>query len=266
MFQQKGDLFMKQSLKLLVLVPIFALVACENLGKEADAETIAKYQAGMATVQSPANITFSVKMSGKTGQNHEAIVSEYKMKKAENGDVYYYSYSKQGKDEGKAEVYRVQNEKYEEVTYIKSLSEGKEAVLVYVKKDNDDYSTQTSTYVLSAGIAPAMFYEMLADPEEAADLMNADADGVEYKYYSNGEKNLSVKATVKEMQPDEDEEEYAKSGSMTITYNDYLLSSFSASSKSNLGNNSTASGKASYGKVSISLPSGWEKAIVKVVA
>lgn len=254
---------MKRNLKVLVLLPIFALAACGGLGKEADAQAVAKYQEEMAKVEEAKNITFSVEMNGKTGADHQATKAAYKMKQAENGDLYYYTYQKQGKTEAKMELYQVKNEKYEEVTYIKIVSGGQSAALAYAKKDNATYDDSIADYVTSAGMAPAMFYMMLASPEGALELMEADEENMEFKYYSTGEKNLSVKAEVKNGQPVEDEDEYATSGSMTITYNDYRFSSVSISSKTNLGNSASVSGSASYGKVSIGLPSGWEKAIVK---
>lgn len=255
---------MKKLLKTLLFIPVIALSACgENLGKEADAQAAQQYQAQMAAVEEAKNVTFSMTMSGTGGPQKIATSGTYKMKQAENGDVYYYLNAK-SQVSYKIEIYRVKNEKYEEVTYVKVAQAGQSYTLAYGKKDNALYEEQIEDYLMTAELATGVFYAAFASPDAALDYLDGDENNTTVTYYSNGEKNLSIKAVLKDGQPEnEDDEEYSVSGQLVATYNDYRFASASVSSTSNLGNKSSAKLSASYGKVSISLPSGWENLLNK---
>ena len=254
---------MKQNFKVLVLLPIVALTACANLGKEVDEKAVADYKAELAKQEEPKCLSFTMNLSGTTGKDKQASKSNYKMKQNAEGDKYFYTYSKNGDSESKVEVYQVKNEQYEEVTWIDYSSEAGKLTIAYAKKDNTRYNELTSEYVTSAGMAPSLFYLMVASPDGAGEMLEADEENAETKFYSNGEANLSMKITLKKAQEDPEEEEWAVSGNLTITYNNYRFASLDMSAKTNLGNSQSGKASASYDAVSLSLPSGWEKVLAK---
>ena len=119
-------------------------------------------------------------------------------------------------------------------------------------------------------------YAVASKPSQAAkELLDEDGTESTITYYSTGEKNLTLKKVIKEASnssskepaasssEEEKDEENPISGNVVITYNNYLLSSFNATTTSNLGNKQKIDGAASYGKLTISLPSGWEKVLAK---
>ena len=256
---------MKRNLKVLALIPVFALAACANLGKEVDEQAAQAYTLEMAKVEEPKNMTFSIEMSGSQKEDGKSVSYKVviKTKKAENGDVYTYVLEKQANAQVKVEYYQVKNAKYEEVTYVSTSVSGQATVKqAYTKKDNAAYETLIEDAEEEFGEIAASYNELLSTPENALQLMEGDTENITMKYYSNGEKNLSIKASMRNGKPSSQEEsEYAVSGDFLATYNDYRFASISSTSKSNLGSVSVIKASASYGKVSIGLPSGWEKAL-----
>lgn len=249
-----------KKLKLLFLVPaLFAMTAC-GLGSEVTKEKAQEYAEEMKKQDEPENVTFNLKMSGTSGKEKAKMEMEYKIKTSKDAGSYYYVSMEEDGEKSLFEVYQVPNDKYEEVTWVKYLEEGKEQTLCYGKKDNAEYSIVTR-YVMNAGMAPAMMYAMFSSPDIAAAEYEENED-YKVQYFSNGAKNLSVKVTFSETKAS-DEEEYMTSGSLTITYDNYLLKSIDESATSNIGNKVSVKGNASYDAVKLSLPSGWEDIINK---
>jgi len=259
---------MKKYLKGLFLIPTLLLASC-GLGKEIteeESKEISKNIAAEAAKQK--DVAFELSMSGTNGKNKEKTNLEYKMKLAENGDKYYYAFQEQGENKAFFEVYQVANETYDEVTWVKYLSEGKEVTAAYAKKGNEiTYEASVATFVASASFGPGAFYMMFSSPEIfVSDYVDSQSENATIKYYSNGEKNLSIKATVKNEEKPEDSgdgDEWVKEGSFLVTYDNNLLKSLEVSSTTNLGNKATGKGKASYGAQKISLPKGWEDLLGK---
>ena len=136
------------------------------------------------------------------------------------------------------------------------------------KKDNASYSKEASNYQMEAGLVSALFYAVASSPDDLKELVDDVEEYTETKYYSTGEKNLSVKITVnvpkegqEKLEQEDPDEEFPVSGTVTATYNDFKLKSINENVTTNLGNKGTLKGNASYNKFSISLPSGWEQLI-----
>lgn len=257
-----------KKVKLFALIPtIFALTAC-GLGKEVDEQAAKDYQAKMAEepLDKEDSINFSSTANGTQGEDKVKFSAEYKMKiNNKTGNSYYYASSKQGDKKSFFEAYVCKDETYEEVTWVKYLSNNTETTAAYTKKDNElAYTTVAEVLVTSASLGPIGFYTMFSIPTAITESADFDEENAKVQYYSNGEKNLSVKVTVnKPKETPKDEEEYATSGSVTVVYDNYLLKSFEVSAKTNLGNTTTMKASASYGEAKISLPKDWEKVIVK---
>ena len=138
----------------------------------------------------------------------------------------------------------------------------------YLKKDNPDYSDQTSGFVGFEFLVPLLLVGEYADPTEAK-FDDLGSDDYEYdnsvKYHSWGGKNLSIEASakVKGEVDKEAEKEYTTSGKVTVTYDNLFLTELSVSSVSNYGNKMNMEGKVVLDKEpSINLPSDWKKCIV----
>lgn len=260
---------MKKYLKGLFLIPTLLLASCGGLGKEITEEESKEISENIAEeAANQKDIAFELSMGGTSGESKVKVNQEYKMKLAENGDKYYYALQEEGENKSFFEVYQVANETYDEVTWVKYLSEGKELTAAYAKKGNElVYEASVVTFVASASFGPGAFYAMFSSPDVfVSDYVDAQSENATIKFYSTGEKNLSIKVTVKnEQKPEdsEDDDDWVKEGNFTVTYDNNLLKSFEISSTTNLGNKATGKGKASYGAQKISLPKGWEDLLGK---
>ena len=254
--------------KLFVLIPaLFALTAC-GLGKEVDEQAAKDYEAKMAEepITSQDSVNFNLTTNGTQGKDKVKSSAEYKMKiNNKTGNSYFYASSEQDGKKSFFEAYVCKDETYEEVTWVKYLDNNTETTVAYTKKGNEIvYTTVAATLVTSASFGPVGFYTMFSVPTAVVEGADFEEENAKVQYYSNGEKNLSVKVTVSEpKEAPEDEEEYATSGSITAVYDIYLLKSFEVSAKTNLGNSATMKASASYGEAKVSLPKDWEKVIVK---
>lgn len=259
---------MKKYLKGLFLIPTLLLASC-GLGKEITEEESKEISKNIAAeTAKQKDIAFELSMSGTSGESKAKVNQDYKMKLAENGDKYYYALQELGENKSFFEVYQVANETYDEVTWVKYLSEGEEVTAAYAKKGNEVvYEASVATLVASASFGPGAFYMMFSSPEMfVSDYVDSQSENATIKYYSNGEKNLSIKVTVKNAEKPEDSEEgdeWVKEGSFTVTYDNNLLKSLEVSSTTNLGNKANGKGKASYDAQKISLPKGWEDLLSK---
>ena len=114
---------------------------------------------------------------------------------------------------------------------------------------------------------PEAYLSAFSDPTVlVSSATQASNEEAVVKYYSTGDGNLTVEATVTEKSVDASEES-AVSTKETIKYDNYLLKSASIEATSNKGNvskmNFTFEAKA---KFAITLPSGWEALINKTSA
>ena len=251
---------MKNVLKMMLFVPVIALASCAgvNLGEEVNEEAVTAYKAEMAKKEEVKSYTFKLDMSGKS--DGQSVVSKFEMRKAENGDAYYKVYVKEGSAVSNVEMYQVANEQYEEVSYIISTSQGKKTEMALAKKDNESYEETLEIYSIMT-LLPNTLYQEFSTIEGVTDYAEDELEGASFetKFYSKGEGNLSVKATIKDAKPEEGEDEYAKDGEFIATFENYRFSSITIKSVTNKGNKGSGKASASYEKVSVSLPKGWEK-------
>lgn len=265
---------MNRIIKALVFIPIIALSSCSFLGKEVNEDFANKYEEKITDMDDIETITFKLDFSGTKGGSKSQSKGKYILKKDKDDNKYFYV---DGNDEGEREfieLYQVNNETYEEVTWVKYLEDGKEKTACYAKKDNADYNKQTSDFTMTAALAPSLIYALCSSPSSVVkDLLDSDDAESIITYYSTGEKNLSVKKVIKPASKDgsssestsssEEDDDEPNSGTAVITYNNYLLSSINVSASSDKGTKQKITGSASYGKVTVSLPSGWEKLLAK---
>ena len=254
--------------RFLFLVPaLFSMVAC-GLGKEVKADKAKEIAQGMKDTKMPDAYEVTIDMKEYDAEDKETATSKYVLKK--NGDEFFGSIKsevKGGEDDGykyEAEVYKVKNDKYDEVLYTKYYDddEKKDQISVVVKKDNVvNYGLAVAS--ADAEIASLTVYLTSADQLEAAiDLAEkqaADDENIEVKYYSKGDKNLTIKETMKES-----DKENAQWGESTITFDKGLLTESKTKLTNKAGDTLEMNITVKYpNSVKISLPSGWEDHIEK---
>ena len=93
-------------------------------------------------------------------------------------------------------------------------------------------------------------------------------DGITYKtevnYYSTGEKNLTIEAGRKATSQNiPEDKETATEMKYTITYDNLLFKNAVITGKTNYGNKTEIKSKLDMKKLTVELPSGWEKLINK---
>ena len=265
---------MKNKLLLLV-VPTFLLSSCSLLLgpeiSEEKAEPIMK-QIHDKNEELDGSIDLQISLNASSGKGEEKAKQESKMrlKIAANEDIYYYqkekTSNKKGVNEEVFEYYQVNDEKYEEITYLAYYKESEEKVVheTYLKKDNPNYETVTSDIINGRPIGALFIGAVFADPT-AINTDEAIGEGMicTKKYHSWGSKNLSIEIKGKRPGAIDDSEEVTTEANISITYDNLLLKEVTASSKSNYGNKSSLEIKASLdGNLVVNLPSDWKENIV----
>ena len=185
-------------------------------------------------------------------------VYKYKMN-YENNDTYYYqkgemSTSKNSDDY--YELYKVKNDKYEEVIYLNYQIEGTKDTVAFTKKDHgDDYYEIPAQFQLAMFVGVAFYQEILTQFTNPENVISGYESIV--KYYSENSKHL--KCVVDYDEKDEDTGGRNKAH-IVVEYKDYLLSSYENKISTPSGNG-FAKVKMAYDNVNIKLPNNWENYI-----
>lgn len=253
--------------RFLFLVPaIFSMVAC-GMGKEINADKAKEIAKGMKDVKQPEDYEATIKMVSYDAEDKTNTKAEYSLKKNSAGEFYAAiktetTGDKEDNYDMDVAVYLVNNDKYDQVVYMKSYDnkDKKDNIEVIVKKGNELEYAQAFAEI-QAEIGSLTLYLSGADQLEsiidAAEKEAKDNDNVTVKYYSNGSQNLSIKEIAKET-----DDKDAQFGESTITFDKGLLVSSETKMESKAGDKLEMSIKVTYpSSVKISLPSGWESYI-----
>ena len=253
--------------KLLFLVPaLFSMAAC-GLGQEVNADK-AKEIAKNMNAEGADTYEATISMTTYDAEEKETTKMNYVLKRNADGDIQasMKAESTGGENEYKSdiEIYKVKNDQYDEVIYMKYYDDEdkKDDINVYVKKGNElSYATIASSVNLELGSLNAYFYD--ADELVAAiEMAEAEAkkdDNIEIKYYSTGNNNLTIKETAK--QSDDDDAYYGES---TITFDKGLLTNSESKMQNKAGDKIELKVSIKYpSSLKISLPNGWESYIEK---
>lgn len=272
---------MKNRFLSLLIIPALLLVGCkgQKISEEKAKEIATKITANLEALEGS---SFEMKTtlkgsSGKGSEKKSADVTytltqdaEENMKLKVKGD--------DGEDKLDYIIYVVKDKDYDTVAYIKEYNvETKEySERVYTKVTDDDYSAQTSSYTIN-GLLPALIIAAFADPVkqmESDDFKEGESeeDGntikTEVRYYSTGEKNLTLECDRKivkmaESSENKEDKEFNNEVKYSITYDNLVLKKLVATTKTNYGNSQTITGTLDIKKVNIELPKGWQDLIGK---
>lgn len=268
---------MKTRFLSLLMIPALLLVACkgQKIGEDKAKEIANKITENTTSLE---GASFEMKMTSKgaegKGENKEESDISCVLSQDKDENIKFKMKGHEGEEKYDFVIYQVKNETYEEVSYIKEYNvETKEYTeRVYTKATDDDYSSQTSPYLINA-MGPVIVIAALADPVklmESDDFKEGESeeDGVTFNtkigYYSTGEKNLTIEAERKYVKGEiADDDEVATEAKYTITYDNLIFKKAVITGKTNLGNNTSINASLDLKKVNIELPSGWEKLVNK---
>ena len=248
-------------LKILCLLPVLALAACGGKGGEVTEEKAKEIATNVsAETAKVKSLDFTCELSMYDAEKKESTKSNYEYKFNEKGELFASSSGQgsQANEKSGAEFYLVKDEEYEEVMFYHVWDKvSGESYTVYTKKGNEiTYAAMSATLSTTAILSVSAIYEGVNNPL----LIIADAksdDTIENKYYSSGDKNLTIEVTAKAGASDEDGK--IKSGSATYTYDNNLLSEFKSDAEYENGNKMNIKGNAKYASTyKISLPSDWK--------
>ena len=269
----QGSLKMKRVL-IIALLPVLLLTSCKGREiSESDAESIkTKIKEEMSTVK---NQDIIMKSSSTRRDDDGKNVSSdltYHLVMNQDGEGMFTMNGTYGNEKYDLSVYKVKDEEYEEICYIKNYnSDTKEyEEYTYTERDDLSYNTHVTSYTFSF-LAPAIVYSTYSDPTtiDQIDKEIKSDDGTKrtntLKYYSKNENNLTIEITTKVDGYKKNEgDEIAINGSETITYDNLRLKSVVVKSKTNYNNANNLDISVDYHndeKIDISLPNGWEKHI-----
>ena len=258
--------------KLFFLLPIVALTACSTLGKEISKEdALEKAEAIEEQLAEDTEINREMRLAMSTdqGKGEEKVSSSGSYLLKTNSDNEYYckmeGKTKQNGEETKeaAEFYLVNNEEYEQVCWAKVYDASKKEYVTaaYTKKDNASFNSIVSQ-LESNLLVPAIYLLTFSYPTSLIESYEKSED---YKvtYYSTGEKNLSIKVNVN-VDAEDDENESIVSMVGTFTYDNNRFTKSDVNATSSFGNKQSVKMSVSYkNSLKFTLPSGWEKDIVK---
>ena len=267
---------MKNRFLSLLIIPAILLVGCKGAKiSEEKANELAKKINEYTESLEKASFEMSVIMKGTEGKGSEKEESNvtYTLTQDKDENMKLKAKGYDGEEKYDFVIYIVKNETYDTVAYIKEYDvETKQySEHVYTKATDLDYSDKTSPYTIVA-LVPALFVAGFADP---VTLMESDDfkageevdDEITYKtevnYYSAGEKNLTIEANRKATAGVTDDKETATDMKYTITYDNLLFKNAVITGKTNYGNKTEIKSKLEMKKLSVELPSGWEKLISK---
>ena len=268
-----------KNLKFLMFLPIMALTACGGSaakGQEVDQKKAQEVAANIAKTQKEVkSVEFSMQMSDYDAEDKVTSSGVYTYKLAENGDIYCCvsggSHGDAGGDSSSStSLYKVKNDKYEEVFFYESVTKSKDekeaTTTTYClgKKDNETiYTTTTASMGTSTINMTKGIYDGFANPATIiAEAVIENETGYKVKFYASGNNNLTIEAKLSR-DKQASESDNLKKASAVYTYTNGYFSSFEMENEYFDGSNIHQKCEAKYNKVSISLPSGWESQINK---
>ncbi len=267
---------MKNRFLTLLVIPAMLLVGCKGAKiSEEKANELAKKINENTESLGAASFEMSVIMKGAKGKGSEKEETSktYPLTQDKDENMKLKAKGNEGEEKYDFVIYIVKNETYDTVAYIKEYDmETKQySEHVYTKATDLDYSDKTSPYTMLA-LVPALFVAGFADP---VTLMESDDfkageevdDEITYKtevnYYSAGEKNLTIESVRKAVSGVPEDKETTTDMKYTITYDNLLFKNAVITGKSNYGNKTEIKSKLEMKKLTVELPSGWEKLISK---
>ena len=262
-----------KKLKFLFLAPaVFAMVACGGIGKEVTVEKAKELAKGMKDVEQPKDYEAVIEMKTYDAEDKSNTVAKYTLKKNANDEFYAAINGENTGGEGESaynyktdvEVYYVNNDTYDNVLYMKNNDEEdkEDQITVVVKKGNEAAFAQSYGYVQMEMSELSMYLttaEYLETAIEAAEEQAKADENITVKYYSKGDKNLTIKETMKES---DDEDAYY--GETSVTYDKGLLVESKTKVQSKAGDKMEMNITVKYPKsVKVELPKDWESHIEK---
>lgn len=269
---------MKKQLLSLLMVPALLLCSCKGskISEEKAKELAEKISANRETIpenSKSSEIILEYKVA--EGKGEERKSADIKFEFTQDVDENLKLKVKGTDDENKNYdfvLYKVKNEAYEEVSYVKEYDQEakKYTETVYLKKDNADYTNVVGSYTIIA-LVPVFFLVGFTDPVETmkAEAFTAgeiEKEGLTYNndvnYYSSGDKNLTMESNIKLVKGEVPEDkEVNLNQSYSVTYDNLFLKKIIMSGKSNYGNKMAVNASISLSSKAVALPSGWEKLI-----
>ena len=262
---------MKKQLLSLLILPALMLTSC-NKGKEIkkeEAEKLAQEISDKSNdeLASSENLEFKLSMIENTGkgEDKESTSVEYVYKMNEDSDIYFQMKGESEDGYFDFTLINVYDEEYGEVTYLKTYDPEEKTTTQYSipGEVNILYENLFVVYKLQLSIA-VMLYLSYTDPFEAMSVCEYDEEDEDIKgstkYYSTGEGNLTAEISTKYVGEIDKDEEDVTSASLSVTYDNYLLTNFSLVAKSSFGNTCSLKISASHPKekIKISLPNNWK--------
>ena len=260
--------------KILMFAALFALTACGGgaaKGQEVEAKKAKEVANNIATTSKDVKtVEFSMEMTDYDAEEKKTSNSTYTYKLAENGDIYCATYGSGVNSDGKPSssstaLHVVKNDKYDEVFCFtsKSSSSTEDTMMVYGKKGNETiYATMTASIGAATITMTQTMYLSFTSPAELIDEAEAEKlSGYDVKYYSSGDKNLTIDIKVSR-ETKVSEEDDTKTVTASYVYNNGLFSSFEMSAEYFSGDKMDQKCSAKYSGVKIpDLPDGWESKI-----
>lgn len=260
--------------KILMFSALFALTACGGgKGAEVDQAKAKEVAKNISTeTKNVKNLEFTMEMSMYDAEDKDTSISKYTYRFNDNGEIYANVYGSDSDGRSDVSFYQVKNDEYEEVIYYHTLShtnkdnKDDESTVCYGKKGNETvYATVSASVGTSAIMSVNAVYTASNDPLVILSDAEKEADaGYVVKYYSSGDKNLTIEVKYDGSKvSSSSEEENVKSAVATYTYTNGLFSKLEYSTEYTNGNKMSAKAEAKYGSVKISLPNGWKDIVNK---
>ena len=262
--------------KLLILLPIIALSSC-GLGREVKAEDAAIKAAAMEKAASKDDDEYGVELEMKyksvDTRNGEKVNTSvtYSLAASTKNDLHVrLTGTVMGKKQA-VDYYEVANDKYGLVVYAKGNidedhPDNVDTVAYSVAKpetgfiDLFGYAEMIYNEQFSLYYSPTVTLGMLSSEEMAS---WADKNDIKVGYYSSGDKNLSILATVKLKTLEGAQDNETKSRRIQVTYDENRLSEIEYKTEEVDGDYMSIKLKAVYKKgLRVFLPSGYEKQII----
>lgn len=256
---------MKAKRTLFLAIPAILLASCGAGAEITDSKELADKTAAIAAKQKEVkNYKFTMDIDSNSYDESEKKNVNTKTKMVyevnEDGDIKLHSEGSSSGTTTTSDFYLVKDTKYKQVLYLDEFDGKDHDISVYGYEGNEiTFSFAELYYML-----PEAYLSAFSDPTVfVSSTTQASDEETVVKYYSTGDGNLTVEATVTEKSVDASEES-AVTTKETIKYDNYLLKSASIEATSNKGNVSKMNFEfEAKAKFAITLPSGWEALINK---
>ena len=262
--------------KLTLMLPVIALVACNNIGNKLTHDEATKraqeiHDASQAfyLVGEGIEIKLDYKESTGKGDERQAIDSNYILKLNKKGDRYAKSKVnttvKGVTVKADIEYYEIVDENDDKIFYVKYYDQATNTYATQVIDSNviDNYYEITENFALLSEVPFSMAQSFL-DPVTVIERFDEQYDEEEayigeIAYYSTGNNNLTMKISV-DQKADNTEEEITTYGRATAYYDDGFFKSLNAKWSTSYGNKTDMKINMSYlEKLPITAPTDWNK-------